>query len=561
MPWPCGTCDWSNLDNATACLVCKDPRINEVLDRPARAPALKTPSPPPGMGAPREGVEEPGNHLYPKKAHQHHAQTSRCLTRRHQDADIRQNQIAEETFVKRFQADPFSVWKELRERARRDPNFSFPELSELFDNMRRQLLTMAQRACCGERMKDMLIDSWVPDALRLELQGEAPALLLRDMDAIARQGYRYQDALRFCLKFVKVLDYITWRARTAWEVRGYKLDAALDKGLDTTGAVAHYKYSVRGDVVSGVQKARGDYARKWALVPHGKPSDTNTRFVHTRFEPYKHFAAGFSCFPESVTMMDVYDLASTSTAWPYDTGHTDRGSTLETLLADPDIVAVPTYNYLGSGFFTRTRGVPMCVIGMIDTEFIGADAICMSPLTFFDHDMFHIVGYPKNSDSTQLVHTMKFRLQELRAKVDGSLRDEDVYALWDRNAKKVFEWIDPMKDRKLRWALNILAFFVLHEPANLGDDTQNPPALAEPHAMRERLENPKLGERMLLRARNGDFGAPSQEVLAHLSPGGEAFTRLLAKLDELEVDPGQGLHGYATRKNGKLLSLPSRRTT
>lgn len=65
------------------------------------------------------------------------------------------------------------------------------------------------------------------------------------------------------------------------------------------------------------------------------------------------------------------------------------------------MILIASYNPLNEEFFCRTRSVPMFVGGMIETAYISADRIRMTPATFFEHDCFHVLDFTNQKDRAQ----------------------------------------------------------------------------------------------------------------------------------------------------------------
>ena len=61
-----------------------------------------------------------------------------------------------------------------------------------------------------------------------------------------------------------------------------------------------------------------------------------------------------------------------------------------------EVILSSSYNPLDVYFFIKIRAVPMFMVGMFDLQYLTADNIRQLPITFFEHDLFHVdVGTAK----------------------------------------------------------------------------------------------------------------------------------------------------------------------
>jgi hypothetical protein len=436
----------------------------------------------------------------------------------HSTAFLRTNQIQLEPFVLRFANDPLTIYLELQERARKAPqgNFKYPELIEVFLNIKRHINTIKQRVHCGEEdapnQEDFRcqVHKNVSPQLQLEIQQTAFGNLsvldqvLADIAKLNANSYPYKDSLRLITKFMKLVDYITYRAKTEAEVRAL---------------------TPQGQAVSANDSEQQILVR----------TSRRTKFKN-------QFGCGFPVYASNVTLKDIYSYAPNH--WPHG-GWTD--TRMELILAEPDIILLPSYNPLDTAFFTKIRQVPMFLIGLIDIEYLKADRDYQSPLQFMDHDCFHVYG--PLGQKPQLFHTMKYRIEEIQRleQADGKTPSSPValYRIWDQNAKILRRLIDKESDQDLVSAINIILFTVLHEPltsppgAAALKGTTHLPALVDKHAIASRLQDGPNGLLLALNLRlaKGEFGIVSQKVLNALAP---AAQWVLNQLPFLEDDPGKG---------------------
>ncbi|MCU0567017.1 MAG: hypothetical protein MUF49_10515 [Oculatellaceae cyanobacterium Prado106] len=439
----------------------------------------------------------------------------------HSTQFIRVNQIQVEPFVLRFVQDPLTMYLDLRERARKakNGNFNYPELIEVFLNIRRHINAIKQGIHCGAPDQPnqgefrCQVHPGVSDQLKQEILqpafGNLSVLdqILEDIKKLDGASYPYKDSLRLIAKFMKLVDYITYRAKTEPEA----------KALIPTGQTLSYEGS-----------------SQYSLIRQSRKAKFNSEF-----------GCAFPVYKPNVTLREIYSYAPDY--WPHGGYTPDR---LELILADPDIILLPSYNPLDAEFFTKIRQVPMFLVGLINLEFLKADRDYQSPLQFFDHDCFHVYGVP--SSKPQLFHTMKYRVEEIQRLEQEQGKSPSsptmIYRIWDQNTRILRGLIDQVKNKDLVEAINIVLFTVLHEPLTNPSGVplkgvNNLPALVDKYAIANRLKDGPNGLLLALRPRilKGEFGTISAGVQNQLDA---AAQWILNQVNLLGDDPGKGQGRY-----------------
>lgn len=529
--WRCPSCLASNLPATRVCRVCTAPQ-------------------PPPRSYP-EVIPGAANHLYP--AEEEKVLVSRCTVhgaRRHTVQQLRDNQFQTNGFIKDIERRPLEIYRNLAGRRRDKPDFIFLELSETFQNIERHLWRLQQGICCGTYEPGSVVDNTsLPAGIREEIMGDVIDWLRFDIRMLRLQHYPYRASMEFMLRFIKCMEYITFRARTEIEMRHVGVDPDPKKLVHTLDIgekrVPYYSRYHVGNLLSKLRNRRRERTGR------------------------KSLSIGSSVFPPSMTLKDVYNYAGLTPKWPFDESHCDRTTNLPSILNAPEMFLVPSYQPLDAAFFSKIRQVPIFLVGLIDIEFITADGINMSPLTFFDHDLFHVFGDPPERASfdpepqiCQMWHTMKYRLDEITRQMPGVSADI-VMGVWDRNVRRLRAVVDNVPEGAHRadlvHAIDILLFTIFHEPIPT-DSNRSPPALPDPVSIEHRLrdEQGKLFTETVKRIDEGWFGRVSSETKRMLSD--EAQVAVLRAVWELEADPlrDKGLWAYKRRGRATEVFLPPR---
>lgn len=349
--------------------------------------------------------------------------------------------------------DPVGVYMGLYLRAKTaaDGNFSYPELKETFDEMKRHINRIRQRLCCGR-------DAHMPKSFRDHVN-EYLNKVAADVVKVEQDSYPYKDCVRLCAKFIEMYDWIVFQTQTTSEIRQYQLS-----GKDADGY-------------------RIDSSR--LLQQLGR---SRTAALTRRNDPQAAYATQYT-IEQSTPGRTLKEAYADS---PIVTRSSGVGEKLNRILAIRDMVVVPSYMPLDEAYFTRIRQVPVYLMGMIDLDYLNADAHKYAPLEFLSHDAFHTISNLGASETTspQLWHWMLRRLKQITGQAGFPPDDEDrrrLLALWDENANVLRDAIDRLGDEDLKAACEILAFCVLHEPVQTNRPGVDKPTISFPPAMPDAL--------------------------------------------------------------------------
>ena len=408
----------------------------------------------------------------------------KCAT--HTDQFHRDNeQIVEAFAADTFLNDPvgtyLTMWR--RAKAAADGNFNFPELADAFTNMKRHLNRMRARLCCGR-------DSRAPAALKQQITGCLDKLE-RQVGAVVSAGYKYHDSLRMTAAFVEVWDWIVAHTRTLPEIEHYQLT-----GLDFKGT--------RNESVFQMQRLGA----------------CRTAFLTTRHDPSANYTTQYMA--NALGVPNIENILDGSSGVRRRSGHVER------MIPIREIIAFPSYNALDEVYFTRIRQSPMFILGVIDLDYLDADAHKYSPWEFFQHDGFHTVANEGSEiKAPQLWHTLAARMKALNGGATGfenEAQAERVMRVWHGNTGLLRELVHDLgtEDAPLEEALDIVLFCILHEP--IVTQRTNPlpasfpPALVEPDSLRARLDDAGLITEILGRVNTNWFGALDPAVIHSLQP-------------------------------------------
>ncbi len=349
--------------------------------------------------------------------------------------------------------DPVGVYMGLYLRAKTatDGNFSYPELKETFDEMKRHINRIRQRLCCGR-------DAHMPKTFRDHVN-EYMDKIASDVANVDQNAYPYRDCVRLCAKFIELYDWIVFQTQTTSEIRQYQLT-----GKDADG--------YRIDSSRLLQQL--GRARTAALTRRDDPQAAYaTQYTIEQSTPGRTLKEAYADSPIVMRNSGV-------------------GEKLNRILSIRDMVVVPSYMPLDEAYFTRIRQVPLYLMGMIDLDYLNADAHKYAPLEFLTHDAFHTISNLGASETTspQLWHWMLRRLKQITGAAGFPASDDDrrrLLVLWDENANVLRDAIETQADDDLKEACEILAFCVLHEPVQTNRPGVDKPTISFPPAMPDAL--------------------------------------------------------------------------
>jgi hypothetical protein len=355
-----------------------------------------------------------------------------------------------DAFVVAFQAD---AWNEyLKACAARKPDnhvrdFTWKPFDACCAAIDRHLARIEQRVCCGAY-------SGLPEPMKV---------------AIARLAHEHRAAFAdlrasdcpYHATFAQIESFVNfWNSVVAattandeYELHRIALESASPAAKEAYGS----------DPATIVNMRRNDISKHRMLAG----GVTVIRDVAT-FE----YAAALSSVNNSATTLphtlttphDAYGAACTCTG---------------------ELLLYPSYAPLTPRFFIAVRAAPLWVLALIDTGYILADRNYMQPYSFFEHDMFHATD---DRTRQQWITMMAARDDHLRRGRSVT----EVHELWQKNVETILEEIDQYADTKK--ALELMFFYLLHEPVDNAEDAAKAPAVPEKTSIETRLAmGPKAG--------------------------------------------------------------------
>ncbi|MEZ4712469.1 MAG: hypothetical protein R3A44_35100 [Caldilineaceae bacterium] len=388
-----------------------------------------------------------------------------------------------------------------------DHNFPFPEIADTLANMQAHIDDIKRRVVYGQEDPPnqdsgrVQIHANVSARLKAEiLEGPTLDKLSRDMEALKARGYPYKETLLLINKFMKMVDYITFRAKSQPELES-----------------PAYQTELRANNIDlkQIRPGRGAYGDVFTRVLNHRRND--------KFGTDASMTSAIPFYKEQVTLEDIYNGAYNSdpnstdvnvggtgiyrfeqSSIPGDPTQKDR---VAWLIDNPEIILFPSYQPLDEKFFVQIRGVPVYMVGMLNIEYLNADNIRQSPAGFFEHDLFHIIGF--TDQDKQQFDTLKEHAAAWQA--DG-YSEEDVFNFWSRNWQNLETRIEQIGDPILKDALYKVLFMAIHEPiAN-----HSPPSVLETDALTARITPPVFLQALTRRIERGEFGAVDPAVVARL---------------------------------------------
>lgn len=418
---------------------------------------------------------------------------------------LKKNQNQEETFVTEvFLNNPVETYLSLWKRANESPdgNFKYPELLQVFANIDRHIERIRYRLDSGE-------DSYLIPQIKQEI-----TFYLNELDKeignLSTQGFPYRDSILFIAKFINIFDWIIFYTKTWPELEHYQLTGLGEDGFKLDGMRQMKALS---------QKRNQSEAFKYVTQ------------YHNSYEELK------------VRLDDIYNGKS-GVQWK-------TSDQIKRILEIKEIIVIPSYNPLDEAFFTKIRQVPMFMLGLIDLEYLNADAHRYSPWEFFTHDMFHTISnspYTEavNHSTAQLWHSMLKRVQKITQTSGFGSEDtmRQIFSTWDRNAKKLRELAEKLDDQELLKAFEIVLFCLFHEPVDTRPQMQQvsgkqlpsfPPALVEPESIRHRIDDLDWIIKISERARDNWFGPLSDNVLSNLGIAHNLIQEMIEFLENVQL--------------------------
>lgn len=434
-----------------------------------------------------------------------------------------QNALKEEAIVNTFANDPVTVYIELRERLDADGvNFSYPELLEVFQNIKRHINLVKRRLCCGQ---------WrhVDDAVRNDVVPFMDNTVLPDLEALIEDGFPYENSMLFCQKFMSFFSHIVHEALVKPELSFYD-EVNIGDGPGET-----YEFWVRD------RRNRIDSCKS---LTGSEVGQTEGHYYGRTSGNYRMNDAVTSYIAKNYG--DCYPMLKSKVAGVQD----------ERRLAKP--ILLPSYNPLDPHFFVKIRSVPMYAVGMLDMQYLNADGIRQIPIGFFEHDMFH-VAMPNRG--TQQWMTLHARLRQILDADEHVGRvflfdEETIYKKWQGNIEKIDAEIERQGAKNDQEALAFLFFWVLHEPKSGSNDEWKAWLQAQGHdeaaseQINEAFPHPELPEPALIRnrliyghemamrnIRNEDltdfFGTYSHSLMPRMAWAKQMVDALLPQLEDL----------------------------
>jgi hypothetical protein len=356
---------------------------------------------------------------------------------------IRINQIQTEQFPIRFSENPVGTYLELRKRLdEKGENFSFHELFEVFQNVKRHMNLIKRRLCCGQW-------SHVKKSVRDDSISFMENEILPPLTKLESRQFPYDDSIHFLNCFMFFFSFIVHKAVVRPELDFYSSFGLQEKKSPGTD-ITYTKYLIR-------RRNNIDGCHSPASSEYGFSAD----------HPLDN----------SENPADFFKAEGTSVFGYPKMKETISGKMKENKnrkIAKP--IILPSYNPLDAYFFVKIRAVPMFMVGMLDMQYLNADGIRQIPIGFFEHDLFHVDTGRGIQQWDTLYHRLCKIIDENSNK--SPLSEEQVYRLWQANIKALERCLAGFKDSAptfkegekqksaKQFALEFLLFFLLHEPAD-----------------------------------------------------------------------------------------------
>lgn len=345
---------------------------------------------------------------------------------------LQENEIQKELFPIEFSQNPLGVYRDLRSRLDAvGDNFPYPELREVFDNVKRHINIVERRLCCGQW-------SHIDAEIRENTINFTKERVLPELSETVSRGYKYDPALVFLNKYMFLFSFIVHKGVVRPELDFYSTFGIGEKKAPSQER-SYVQYIIqRRNRIDGCRSPSG--SEYGFTANHPFDGSDNPEDFYTTGEGRPYVADGYPSMKKG-------------------TSRVMRNKQVDVLKP----ILIPSFNPLDAYFFVKIRAVPLYMIGMLDMQYLIADGIRQMPVGFFEHDLFHVHTF-NTPQQWEVTFNRLLEIIEKTAQTDAPLNEFEIYERWFANINKIAGDLGNFPGNQD--ALKFLLFFLLHEPAS-----------------------------------------------------------------------------------------------